>query len=316
MNLKSVAMATGLVLTFAAGAWLSTIMLTPPQRPNRMTVQEQPPVPSPQPPMTRLPQSLPERLPDTAASDSILPPLPPLPPTPVATPPAPTPVAEAPVPKAPAPEPPPPADQAAAPPPEPPPPATAESPPTIVDAPPEPQPAPVIEAAPEPLAPAIPLVPVVETTPEADIDPGIAALSDLVTRAPSSPSVPPPSSPPHRAAAPDPLQFAPPPSPSKAASPAPVPPAPVPAASSAAQPVGPYFTIQVGSFQDPANAASLVRSLGVKGWEAFVVDWANGTGQIWKVVRVGRYQTEAQAVSASAELTSAANLRGNVIKVR
>jgi cell division septation protein DedD len=313
MNLKSAAMATGLVLTFAAGAWLSTIMLAPPQRPNRIAVHEQPPVPSPQPSMTRLPQSLPEQLPDTAASDSILPPLPPLPPTPVATPPAPTPAAEPPVSKAPAPpepEQPPPGEQAAAQPPEPPP-VTAEVPPTMVEAPPEPQPVPVAEAAPEPPAPAIPLVPVVETTPEADIDPGIAALSDLVTRAPSSPSVPPPSSLPHRAAAPDPLQFAPPPSPSKAVSPA-----PVPAASSAAQPVGPYFTIQVGSFQDPANAASLARSLGVKGWEAFVVDWAKGTGQIWKVVRVGRYQTEAQAVSASAELMSAANLRGNVIKVR
>ena len=83
-----------------------------------------------------------------------------------------------------------------------------------------------------------------------------------------------------------------------------------------APPAGPYFTIQVGSFQDPANAASLVRSLGVKGWEAFIVDWANSTGHIWKVVRVGRYQTEAQAVSGSAELMSAANLRGNVIKVR
>ena len=47
MNLKSAAMATGLVLTFAAGAWLSTIMLAPPQRPNRMAVQEQPPAPSP-----------------------------------------------------------------------------------------------------------------------------------------------------------------------------------------------------------------------------------------------------------------------------
>jgi cell division septation protein DedD len=312
-------MATGLVLTFAAGAWLSTIMLAPPQRPNRIAVQEQPPVPSPQPPMTRLPQSLQERLPDTTASDSILPPLPPSPPTPIATPPAPTPVAEAPIPMAPAPpapEPPPPVEQAAAQSPEPPPPAITEAPPTMIEAPPEPQPVPVVEAAPEPPAPAIPLVPVVETTPEADIDPGIAALSDLVTRALSSPAAPPPSSLPHRAAAPDPLQFAPPPSPSKAASPAPVSPAPVPAASSAAQPVGPYFTIQVGSFQDPANAASLARSLGVKGWEAFVVDWAKGTGQIWKVVRVGRYQTEAQAVSASAELMSAANLRGNVIKVR
>lgn len=79
---------------------------------------------------------------------------------------------------------------------------------------------------------------------------------------------------------------------------------------------GPYFTIQVGSFQDPANAASLQRSLGTKGWEAFVVDWTNGSGQVWKVVRVGRYQTEAQAVTASTELMSAANLRGNVIKVR
>jgi hypothetical protein len=300
MNLKSAAMATGLVLTFAAGAWLSTIMLAPPQRLNRIAVQEQPPVTSPQPSMIRLPQSLPERLPDTAASDSILPPLPPLPPTPVATPPAPTPVAEPPVSKAPAPpepEQPPPAEQAAAQPPEPPP-VTAEASPTMVEAPPELQPVPAAEAAPEPLAPAIPLVPVVETIPEASIDPGIAALSDLVTRAPPSPSAPPP------------------PSPVKAASSAPVPPAPIPATSSAAQPVGPYFTIQVGSFQDPANAASLARSLGVKGWDAFVVDWAKGTGQIWKVVRVGRYQTEAQAVSASAELTSAANLRGNVIKVR
>jgi hypothetical protein len=308
MNLKSVAMATGLVLTFAAGAWLSTIMLAPPQRQNRMVIQERPPTPNPQPPMTRLPQSLPERLPDTAASDSILPPLPPLPPPSV----APTPVAEATVPNPPAvPAPPPTAEQAAAQPPEPPPPAIAEAPPTMVEAPPEPQPVPMVEAAPEPPAPSIPLVPVVKTTPEADIDPGIAALSDLVTRAPSTPPAPPPSSPPHHAAPPDPLHFAPPPSRPDAASLA-----PVPAMSSAAQPAGPYFTIQVGSFQDPANAASLVQSLGVKGWEAFVVDWANGTGHIWKVVRVGRYQTEAQAVSASAELMSAANLRGNVIKVR
>jgi cell division protein FtsN len=89
---------------------------------------------------------------------------------------------------------------------------------------------------------------------------------------------------------------------------------PVPPAAPAVS--GPYFTIQVGSFQDPANAASLQRSLGTKGWEAFVVDWTNGSGQVWKVVRVGRYLTEAQAAAASTELSSAANLRGNVIKVR
>ena len=188
MNLKSATMATGLVLTFAAGAWLSTILLAPPQRPNRVAVQEQPPAPSPSPQLPP-PRSLPGRLPDMPASDSILPPLPPLPPTPAATPPAPAPVAEAPVPK--------PVEQAAQPPepqpqepqpPEPQPPAIAEAPP------PEPQPAPaptpVAEAAPEPPALAIPLVPPVETAPEADIDPGIAALSDLVTRPPSGPPVP------------------------------------------------------------------------------------------------------------------------------
>jgi len=143
--------------------------------------------------------------------------------------------------------------------------------------------------------------------PEVDIDPGIAALSELVARVPSAP----PSTPQHQAA-PEPLLSAMPPA-RRAPSPAP---ASQPASPLATLPTGPYYTIQVGSFQDPANAASLVRSLGVKGWEAFVVDWANGAGQIWKVVRVGRYQTEAQAVSASGELMSAANLRGNVIKVR
>jgi len=305
MNLKSAAMATGLVLTFAAGAWLSTIMLAPPQRPNRVAAQEQAPAPRPQLLPTRMAQGLPERLPDLPASDSILPPLPPLPPSPTHARPAPPPVAEVPAVEPPviaAPAPPPPVEQAVQPP-EPPPPAIAEAPPAMAEPPPpEPQPVAVVEAAPEPAAPAVPPAPPVETTPKADIDPGIAALSDLVVRAPSAST--PPQSPPRRAtAAPNP----PPPPPSHPA------PSPTPVSSQAA---GPYFTIQVGSFQDPANAASLIRSLGVKGWEAFVVDWANSTGQIWKVVRVGRYQTEAQAVSASAELMSAANLRGNVIKVR
>jgi cell division septation protein DedD len=144
-------------------------------------------------------------------------------------------------------------------------------------------------------------MPAAEPEPEPEIDPGIAALSALVAR---SPSVPAPNA---STAPPLPDQQPSPPVPSPAPSPAPI------AAPSVS---GPYFTIQVGSFQDPANAASLARSLGTKGWEAFVVDWTNGSGQVWKVVRVGRYLTEAQAVAASTELSSAANLRGNVIKVR
>jgi len=133
--------------------------------------------------------------------------------------------------------------------------------------------------------------------PEPEIDPGIAALSALVARSPSAPA--PNASP----TPPMPVQQ-------------PSPPAPSPASMAAPSVPGPYFTIQVGSFKDPANAASLARSLGTKGWEAFVVDWTNGSGQVWKVVRVGRYLTEAQAAAASTELSSAANLRGNVIKVR
>ncbi|UEM24020.1 SPOR domain-containing protein [Skermanella mucosa] len=77
-----------------------------------------------------------------------------------------------------------------------------------------------------------------------------------------------------------------------------------------------YYTVQVGSFQDPANAASLARELSGKGWDAFVSDWTNGAGKAWKVVRVGRYGTEKEAADASDELRSAANLRGNVIRVR
>jgi cell division septation protein DedD len=106
------------------------------------------------------------------------------------------------------------------------------------------------------------------------------------------------------------------PVPHRTAAPEPAPILSAPAKPPAVQDGAPYFTIQVGSFQDPVNAASLVRSLGTKGWEAFTVDWTNNTGQVWKVVRVGRYQTEAQATGASAELFSAANLRGNVIRVR
>ena len=61
MNLKSAAMATGLVLTFAAGAWLSTIMLAPPQRPNRVAVQEQRAGPKPRARSFRR-RGMPERL--------------------------------------------------------------------------------------------------------------------------------------------------------------------------------------------------------------------------------------------------------------
>jgi septal ring-binding cell division protein DamX len=322
MNLKSVAMASGLVLTFAAGAWLSTIMLASPQRSNREAAVDQA---QGQPTAAvRLPKTLPE----LPASDSILPPLPPLPEAPAAMPPPPPavvhePRAEPPIVAAQESSPPPPVEQTVQPPelppsapepapPAPPPapvaaetlPAIPEAPPAMAEAPPpEPQPtSPVAEAAPPPTV-AIPLVPAAEQEPEPEIDPGIAALSALVARSPSA-SVP------NATAAPDVASAPPLPVPVRQ----PSPPAPAPLAAPSV--IGPYFTIQVGSFQDPANAASLARSLGTKGWEAFVVDWTNGSGQVWKVVRVGRYLTEAQAAAASTELSSAANLRGNVIKVR
>jgi len=288
MNLKSVAMATGLVLTFAAGAWLSTIMLGAPQRANRVAVQEH--APSPVTPVPAAPASEP------AVSGSILPPLPPLPPAPVETPPAQASIAEAP-PVEPPPVEPPLVDQ------------SAQPPEPAPEQPPEPPPTPVAEAVlevppPAPVPPPTPESPAIALAPsEPGIDPGIAALSDLVARPPSAvPSAPSiPTVVRHPAISPDPAL--------------PLPPT-LPARPPAPQDAGRYFTIQVGSFQDPANAASLVRSLETKGWEVFVVDWTNSTGQVWKVVRVGRYQTEAQANGASAELLSAAKLRGNVIRVR
>lgn len=319
MNLKSVAMASGLVLTFAAGAWLSTILLAPPQRSNREAAVD--PAQSQPTAIVRPPKTLPE----LPASDSILPPLPPLPEPPAAVPPPPSPEVQAPPAEPPAiaaqeqppsppveqtvqpPEPPPPspASEPIPPAPAPPPapvlvealPAIPEAPPAMAEAqPPEPQASPVVEVAPPPTV-AIPLMPAAEPVADSDIDPAIAALSALVARPPS-------------ASAPNALPAPPLPVPQPSA------PAPSPAPMAVPPVTGPYFTIQVGSFQDPANAASLARSLGTKGWEAFVVDWTNGSGQVWKVVRVGRYLTEAQAAAASTELSSAANLRGNVIKVR
>ena len=193
-----------------------------------------------------------------------------------------------------APEPPPPAamtaeavPQAPPPPLEPPPaePAAVETPPPPPVA--EPAPAP----GPPPEAVTGPPPEKAEAPAEPAIDPALAALSDLVSRP-------------------------------RDAAPAPVvpPPLPVPERSARERPPEPvpnrYYTVQVGSFQDPANAASLARELSGKGWDAFVSDWTNGAGKTWKVVRVGRYGTEKEAADASTELRSAANLRGNVIRVR
>ena len=315
MNLKSVVMASGLVLTFAAGAWLSTIMLAPPQRPSREAAVDQA---QGQPSAAVRP---PKALPELPASDSILPPLPPLPEAPASVPPRPSsPMFQAPPVETPAiaaleqppsppveqtvqppetapPDPPPPVPEPVPPAPPPAPlavealPAIPEVPPAMAEAPPsEPQANLVADVA-SPPTEAIPLMPAAEP----EIDPSIAALSALIAQPPSAPAP--------NASPPLPVQQ-------------PSPPAPSPASMAGPSVPGPYFTIQVGSFQDPANAASLARSLGTKGWEAFVVDWTNGGGQVWKVVRVGRYLTEAQAAAASTELSSAANLRGNVIKVR
>ncbi len=185
MNLKSVAMASGLVLTFAAGAWLSTIMLASPQRSNREAAVDQAqgqPTAAVRPPRT---------LPELPASDSILPPLPPLPEAPAAVPPPPPAVAhelraeppivaaQEPSPSPPVeqtvqpPEPPPPAPEPAPPAPPPAPvavealPAIPEAPPAMAEAPPpEPQATPVAEVAPPPTV-AIPLVPAAEQEPEA-----------------------------------------------------------------------------------------------------------------------------------------------------
>ena len=316
MNLKSATMATGLVLTFAAGAWLSTIMLAPPQRPNRVAVQEQAPAPSPSPQLPP-PRSSPRTVagyagiqfhpaaasaitPDTRrdASGASTCSSKHLRRKPVVT------------------------GRSTAgtashrnrQPPEPQPPAIAEAPPPESRKP-APGPHPGRGGGTGTAGAGNPLVPPVETAPEAghrsrhrgSQRSGHAAAfrsPSSATRIPSTAF----AAASRRNARPN---------------------------SVRTNPSATGLTLSrsgdvTSRHSRPArtsrsrSAASRTRPMrpvlcgvsGAKGWEAFVVDWANGTGQIWKVVRVGRYQTEAQAVSASAELMSAANLRGNVIKVR
>ncbi len=64
----------------------------------------------------------------------------------------------------------------------------------------------------------------------------------------------------------------------------------------------PEYDLQLGSFQDAANAASLVASLKTHGCNAQVMQLTDAQHRVWNVVRIGPFATLEQAAAAAAQL--------------
>lgn len=76
------------------------------------------------------------------------------------------------------------------------------------------------------------------------------------------------------------------------------------------------YAIQVGTFQVAANAEGLARTLTAKGYGAYVADWTDDRGNTWKVVRVGPYPSQGQAMRQKQEMGKALALSGVVLRLR
>ncbi|MGH9412934.1 MAG: SPOR domain-containing protein [Terriglobales bacterium] len=76
----------------------------------------------------------------------------------------------------------------------------------------------------------------------------------------------------------------------------------VPLAAQASAPAQPEFDLQLGAFQDAANAARLVTSLKAHGCTAQVMQLTDTRHRVWNVVRIGPFATLAQAAAAAAQL--------------
>ncbi|WP_207457175.1 SPOR domain-containing protein [Azospirillum sp. SYSU D00513] len=159
---------------------------------------------------------------------------------------------------------------------------------------------PVAVTAPAP-APAPQPAPPVAEAPAAEPAPPAPAQS-AQTQSAQTQSAPVRSGPPPA----PPAQTAPPP----AAATQPAKPAASPRAPAAAAPAVPAqgnggrFTIQLGSFQVAENADALVRRLQARGIEAYTLAWTDSEQRNWRVVRVGRYPSSAEAQRAAEDLRS------------
>jgi cell division protein FtsN len=96
-----------------------------------------------------------------------------------------------------------------------------------------------------------------------------------------------------------------------------LPPEPPPAARPSAAPAvrGPY-TIQVGTFSVLGNADRLVERLARGGFDAYSVDWTDGNGRPWRAVRVGSIRNEAEARRVAAEIRSRSGEPASVMRLR
>lgn len=72
--------------------------------------------------------------------------------------------------------------------------------------------------------------------------------------------------------------------------------------AASAQTGQPEYDLQLGSFQDAANAASLVASLKTHGCTAQVMQLTDAQHRVWNVVRIGPFATLEQAAAAAAQL--------------
>ncbi len=61
------------------------------------------------------------------------------------------------------------------------------------------------------------------------------------------------------------------------------------------------YVLQVGAFEQPANAARLQAVVGRAGYPAYIVP-ANSGGRSWQLVRIGGYASREAAASAAAAL--------------
>jgi cell division protein FtsN len=61
------------------------------------------------------------------------------------------------------------------------------------------------------------------------------------------------------------------------------------------EPAGPVFAVQVRSYRDEEKAKEFVAELAGKGYKARVVRFAQGDGDAWYRVRVGRFRSSAVA---------------------
>lgn len=83
----------------------------------------------------------------------------------------------------------------------------------------------------------------------------------------------------------------------------------------ASMPAGRY-TVQVGSFSVTANADSLAQRLQGGGFQAYTVDWTDGSNRSWRAVRVGGFADQSAAKREAEQLKTKMGLNPVVITAR